>query len=302
VSFPDEWTDQLFEASVDDFVVLLMDFQDDLSRSQTVHEIVNRNGGFVADDGQTPRDSSWQILFVEGIGDRSPNDTHLNRLQDFIRLLDGQRRSVVHPISGAFFAKPGRIGFGATGGKRGVVRMSVEWIEDTPDPAAFEVGQQVSVQEAVDQVAITVAELDSALAERGLSSDVGADALSTVESWESDANRRQRDLTLEVNRLARQIETESTRLALATDLQSSPLVLAFNRIQVNVTDAAARLLSNAPRLVQWVAPKAMPLYVVVQTLYGSEDAEERYQQLLTQNTIKDPLRVPEGAVLVVEEP
>jgi|GEM_PF-1946444 len=297
----DEWTDQLFEASVDGFVVLLLDFDDDLSRSQTVHEFVNRNGGFVADDGQGPRRSAWQIFFVEGIGDRGPDDTHLNRLQDFIRLLDGQPRSVVHPISGAFIAKPGPIRFGASGGQRGVVTVSVEWIEHEPDPAAFEVGQRVSVQESIDQVAITAAELDSALAARGESSSVGADAVALVESWESQAIRRQRDLTLEVNRLATQIETESTRLALATDVDASPIMLAFNRLQVNVTDAASRLLSNAPRLVQWVVPRAMPVYVVVQTLYGSENAEERYEQVLAQNTIKDPLRVPEGAVLVVEE-
>ena len=69
MSGTDEWTDQLFEASVDGFVVLLLDFDDDLSRSQTVHEFVNRNGGFVADDGQGARLSSWQIFFVEGIGD-----------------------------------------------------------------------------------------------------------------------------------------------------------------------------------------------------------------------------------------
>lgn len=297
----DEWTDQLFEASVDGMVVQLLGFDDDISRSQTVHEMVNRDGGFVADDGQVPRRSSWQLIFAEGIGNRSNEDTHLNRLQDFVRLLDGQARTVVHPVSGAFQAKPSNISFAAGGDTRAVVQMSVDWVEHRPDPVAFEVGSRLSSVDAVDSVAIVAAEADSALSAQGQSSSTPTTAIATVQAWADAATRRQRNITLEVNRLAAEIDSEANRIAVATDVNSAPIVLAFNRLQQTVTNAALRLLSNAPKLSKWVVPKNMPLYSVVQTLYGYEDSEERYNQILEANDVPDPLRVAEGQILLVEQ-
>lgn len=295
----DEWGRDLFVASYGGIELDVVSFRDSMPRRTAQYEYQHRDGGHVDDQGAGIRSTSLQLTFEAGL-----RPDHISNLAAFVELLhDGEAHEFVHPISGAYIARPEAIDWSADATLRDVIPMSVTFLEHEPDPAAFEVGQGAPALAGIGEVSAARDGLNAELAAQGLSSDAGADAVAAVEGWESgDIARTQREINLELNAVANLIDSEIDRLELATDIDRQPALQGMLRLREASRRAADKVIASGPKLIRYEVRATMPLLAVVQELYGGRGAETRFRQLLDLNDIGDPSRIARGTVLTAQSP
>lgn len=296
----DEWSRRVHRASYHLFPLHVLGTRDDLSRSLVEHKYTRRDGANIEDQGGEPRRVTLDLIFADGLyGGESVAAYHAF----MVILQDGEAHTLIHPLTGAFTARPGQISADTQAEERGVIRMSVEFLEHSTDQSIFELREGSPAAAGVEEVRSAGAELDAALAELGQASTAGADALAVVERWStSDELLTRRDLDVQLTRTASAIDQEISRLEVATDISTYPTLVALQRLLDSVRRAAEAILATTPRVTEHYVAAARPLLAICQDLYGGALALERFEQLLRMNRIDNPALLEAGTTITVVAP
>jgi len=298
----DEWAHLLFEASYGGMKLDVVGVEDNVSRDVVVTTYPRRDGGHVDDQGAVPRDCRIVVVFFPY--ENETTGSHIQRMAAFKALLhDGKSHPFVHPLTGTFEARPSDIRLSADAQERNWITMSVTFLEASEEPAVFELGPGSPVRAGVEEVLAAGVDLKSALDDLGETSTIADDADALAESWEERADTiSAREINLELNDLANDIADATDELELASDVANYPTIQAFDRLRNNLRNLADTVISRSPQLISHGVTRTMPLMAIVSELYGDDDADTRYQQILELNDIRDPLRVEAGTTLTVQAP
>jgi prophage DNA circulation protein len=301
----DEWATSLFVPSYNGVDLELLSFDDDIGRITTEHNYPNRDGANIDDRGANAKQTRWQIVFAP-----LKETQHVERFIDFLNVLhDGQPHTLTHPFYGSFDARPSDISVNARGSDSDWILLSVTFTEHTPRPAIF-LQVRDSSDAALADVTNVVADLDASLSTAGLSSTVGATSQAQASAWADISHTADegagvattaRTINLELNAISNEIDDEISRLELATDIERQPVLQGMRRLRSSMQGAADATIARTPRLIRYTVLATAPLLSIVQEIYGTGvDAEDRVQQILELNQIRDPSRIEARTVLVAQ--
>jgi prophage DNA circulation protein len=310
----DEWEKLLFAASYDGVLFDCVSTNDDVSRVLAQHEYPFRDGAVLRDMGGAPRTTQCEIVFIAIDG----TTDHLTRFKKFKNLLDAASKKdraplLFHPLTGSFRALPGGISFVASASQRDFVSMSVTFVEQGLDAAAFRTTNDQSVAAGVVETSIASNQLNSVLMDTGtdteLSEEVAANpvavgdvAIATVTSWEENPSITPRQVNLELNAITNEITDTSTRLKVAQDVRRYPTYLALQGLHAAVRDAADLTIQTGPKVVNHTVIRTEPLISIMTDIYGGATAIDRYNRTRELNDIPNPSRVVAGTELTIEKP
>jgi len=295
----DIWSDELHTASFAFQALDVLTTKDSIRRALARHSYPRRDGGTVQDMGSEPRETRCRIIFYE----RPPIDgedelssrSHLERFEAFVSAANaGFPQEFVHPITGSYNAQVEDIDFDADAEERDVIVCDCRFVEDTTDPAAFQIGSVRPSAGGAGSVAVEAEILNAALDAAGLESSVGTDASAAVSGWGSATSR---EITLELQSLSSQISQATDDLELATNLARHPIWRSMQRLHAEIRRAAQAARQVAPSLIEFTVAAPVPLRVMATNLYGAAAAQEKYAELLRLNDFDDPTLILSGTVV-----
>lgn len=309
----DVWGLILYEASWGGLGLDVVETDDSAGRATARHRYVHRDGADVEDLGAEARTTRVTCIFFERPA--RPGEEGLSHYERFRKLAalkdEGVARTFVHPLTGSYKAKIGEFSFRSSADLRDYITCSIEFVEDTTEPAVFSPGAGTPVSAGAAEVtaaaAITDAEFDAfvdAEIAAGRTPPDGAplkamtkDVADKATSWES-TEATTRSVNNDLIDAAHQIESVMDDLELATDPARLPTFVALSNLRYELTKAAEAFTSPGPRLTEIQVLEPAPLLVIATRFYGSaEEAQDRADELAELNVIRNPARVEAGTRL-----
>jgi prophage DNA circulation protein len=305
----DLWTGQLIQCS---YAGLRLDVQttsDANGRVVVTHQLPHREGSPVRDQGAEPRVTRCQIIFFP----TDPKDDPRERFSIFLQLANqGKPRKFVHPISGSFYALVGELTWSAAAEPRETIMVECSFHEDAHQPATFDDrGSGMAVNSALAVAEAAVKDFDDGLVEvnaelgedeEPLTSNLGADVVAQVSGWETAAADMDDPLTarkvnLELVALANKISAETDRLDVYTKPERWPLARALSNLHAAVRRAAATFTEESPRIIEITVTAPTNVYTLAARTYPGDSMDQRADQLLRLNDIRNPARIEAGTRL-----
>lgn len=298
----DIWEEALHVASWGGLELDVVSTQDAGPRTVAIHRAVHRDGGRVEDLGGEPRQTRCRIIFFR----RAPDDDPLQRFADFESLKRlGESQTFTHPITGSYEAKVSEFTFTAEAEPRDAIFVECTFVEDSEEPAVFDIGAGAPFQSSVEAVTVAANQLDATSAELGADVDgeLGPDSIEAVTRWQDlEDPSALRDVNMELVALRDRIEGEMFRLELASEPGSYPLIRDLNSLSYNLRKAAEVFTERAPRLVEYRLNTPTNLMAFCQARFGAAEALDRYEEVRRLNAIPNPARIEAGAVIVTQSP
>lgn len=309
----DVWGTILYEASWGGLRLDVLETDDQAGRATARHRYVHRDGADVEDLGGEPRVTRVTCVFFERPALAGEEGlTHYDRFRRLATLKDeGVARTFVHPLTGSYKAKIGEFSFQARAGERDVITCTIEFVEDTTEPAVFSPGAGTPVAAGAAEVK-AAAVITGAVFDVYLSAEVAAGrkapdaaplkattaaATTAAATWEGD-DISVRDVNNDLIDLGNQIDALVDKYALAADVTRLPTFVALSNLRYELTKAAEAFTSPGPRLTEIQVLEAAPLLVIAARFYGSAaEAQDRADELAELNVVKNPARVPAGTRL-----
>ena len=304
----DEWGELLFEASYFGTLIDIVSTDDDFSRALVEHKFPFRDGAVLSDMGAEPRSTSVRVVFIP-TSDQELD--HITRLIEFLNLLDDASSitptpQFVHPIVGSYPALPRDISMSASAQDRDIISVSLTFVEDGLDPAAFESPGDQSISTGVAAVELarddTNASLNALVPDLDPPVTVQDSAVTAAEGWRDDPGVTPRQVNLELNRITNKINDESDRLQVATRVDRYPIFLSFQRLHSAIRDSADLAIATGPSLLEHIVQRTEPLVSIMTQIFGGTVAIDQYNRTRELNDIDNPARIEAGTTLIIEQP
>lgn len=299
---PDIWAQSLYEGSFAGQPIDIVKTEDDVNRAIARNTYPRKDGADLQDMGGEPRTTRCEVVFFEK-PDEPELDDHLTRLSLFINNSGaGKPQEFIHPLFGSYLAYAENITFSADADNPNAVFVSVEFIEDSTEPAVIYGPAAAPPQVGTAAVAAMAADYNAKIAGLNLPAGsaaltVGDDAQAMVSSWETDPDLSVRDVNSELSEISDTISDALLELNYATDITNMPIVKTLLRLQATVRRAAELFRQDSPQVITHVVQQATSLWALVTSLYGASQAAQRYDEMMRLNAITDPSAIPIGVTL-----
>lgn len=300
----DVWGLILYEASWGGLRLDVLETDDAGGRTLARHRYAHRDGADVEDMGGEERVTRCSLIFFER--PTLPGEegtTHYERFRRFEAMKrEGKARTFVHPLTGSYKAKIGEFSWRAAAGQRDTILATVEFVEDTAEPAVFATGAGAPIGAGAAEVDAAAAEVD---AEGYLVIDPSEvepiyrstrAAKAEAAAWEK-GDLTSRDVSLGLIKLGNDIDEIVATYNLATDVTRYPLFVAYSKLRYALIKAANAFTERTPRLTTIEVRAAAPLLVIAARFYGAAEADARAAELARLNVIKNPARIEAGTIL-----
>lgn len=267
----------------------------DKSRTQVVHDPSAGDQHTVQDRGRVALRTTATLLFDYMIGD---NLEPIDRLQTFKSLIDDKSRMLTHPIEGSFQARVGAFNYDID--ENGVISAEVGFtaVSDIqPVSLAGAGGIPASGDGAVQAAADT---LTAELAAIGQTSTLPQEAAEASDAWNAADDINPRDVLAQTGSLTSQLGT------LATAFQDSADTWAAFKATVLLSDAvlaaALAVTADTSQTFSLLVGTTIALRALVASIYGADEADQRYQQAMALNDIPSPAWLEPGTQLTLPTP
>lgn len=278
---------------------------DAVSRAVAEQNFPRKDGAHLQDMGAGARRTRLTCIFFEVPPEGGdPDLTYLERYQQFyLKANSGETLDFVHPIFGSYRAKVvGDISTDATSEDIDSIIVELTLVEDSTDPSPFDFSASQPVDAGIAATKVAEAKMSQALADSGLSSTVGADAVSQVSAWRTDETVSPRRVNLELKSLTERIGAEIVSLSLDSDLSLQPVWRSMQTLQGEIRRAAQLFHQQQPQIFTFTVRTDTPLRVIVTDMYGASEANTRYDELMRLNDIDDPMLIRAGTQLSAASP
>lgn len=253
-------------------------------RTLVVHESARGDKHVVQDRGAGIVTVQTTLLFDYMDGDTlTPKD----RVEEFRALCDGTARVFTHPTSGSFSALPGQFTEGLDA--HGNITAEVEFTADGPVTDALPPGAAsipASGEGLVDAAADAFsAELDE-IGEDDLDIiGLGDDSKTTADAWVANPNVSQREVAAQGGALNERAKKGMSKYVTLDNWQmfKSTVILADS-----IKTAADQATLDSLFTVSMVTASSEPLRALVAKVYGADQVDRRYQQIMDINDIATP--------------
>ena len=242
------------------------------------------------DRGLRHQTTSCQLLFVDEPG----RPSLLQRFREFKALAErGEPQLFYHPIDGSYRARATDFDYDVHADDQAIT-ASCTFLADDEVITVARSGIGTAPLAGVEEVAATVAEVETQLAAEGLSSEVPQSTLDTVTAWTQAETPDTRAVYLEAASLSNRINDEINRLELISDLERWPLYREFITLNFQIRRAAEATTTEVDDVFEVLVPSAQPLRALCAQLYGAEEAEDKSRQVTQINRLRTPGLVPAG--------
>lgn len=266
-----------------------------VGRTVAVHSPAQGSGFVVQDRGDELGRIDWELWFCPVPGERD----HRARYQEFLDLAAKGPQTLIHPIRGSLRVQVG----GALETIEGpdLIRLQVEFLPTGPAVSVTAPGGGVVPVGGSQATAVRAAELSSDLSAVGLSSTVGATAVTKTEGWaEGDADAR--TVLLEMASTAAEIDQLITTHALLEDLELWAAFRSAMLLRDSIRGAAQAATQAVAQLMELVVTAAVPLRVLCARVHGAAKADEITEETARLNDFGARALVPAGTRLRMRAP
>lgn len=299
------WADILHTVTYGGVELDVLTAVDSLRWAIARYTYARKDGADLDPMGAEPRSTRCKVLFFERRPLEGEVDGGLNHVERFELFYQAAATQVpldfVHPLTGTYRALVEDLDISVDASEDDAVEVDCTFVEDSTSPAVFDISGR-PVRAGVAQVEVEAELLNAQLAEVGLVSTVGDDAASTVSGWESNTLITARQVNLELQSLSSSIADAVDELELTTQLDRYPVWRSMQRLHYEVRRAAEAFRQTQPTIFEFVVQSAIPLRVLAGDMYGAEQAESRYQEMLRLNDIDDPSLLAIGMRLRANAP
>lgn len=250
-----------------------------------------------SDRGAELRPFDAELLFADDAREtEGPEDRYLR----FLALIDGTPRILVHPLHGAYLARVRNARLSQDADEDGI-RVTCEFVPFEAVSPTLPIGPGAAPVAGPEAVAAASAQLDEDLAELlDLSEpiDATANATATATAWSEDdssdvtAARVEKDLAAQVAELDLMIEDLELETLEGWTAYRSAMIL-----RDRLGDAAAAVVSPAPRLYSKTVEVGASLQVLLSQEYGAAEGARQKPAVVELNAIRNPAFIPAGTVL-----
>lgn len=282
---------QFYLSSWADLRIWASEIETERGRDQVEHELSTGDVHPIQDRGQAMIRSRITFLFDWMVGeDISPDD----RLKAFIATLDEKPRIFRHPIEGSFSARIKGFVYRVSGRSiTGNGEIVPAGVVTAISPAGVD-GIPAAGAGAVDAAA-TAAEIE--FSEVAVPTAIPAAARIAADKWASDENPNPRVILAETGSLTSQLgELADT---LDSNLAKWQAFKATIMLADAIRSAADTITSDAPSTFVIRIANAVALRSLVSSLYGADEADLRYRQVMQLNDVPNPAWLEPGTELVM---
>ncbi len=254
------------------------------SRTVIVHEVASGDIHPLQDQGLGPIRTRCSLIFDDMTGETVPP---IQRFREFKRAaVDvGGTALFTHPIDGRFVARVGQFSYEID--DDGNVSAAAEFIKDAELTAVMPAGAGVAGVTGAGSVSAAAAELDTALEDIDIESDIAADAVAAQDAWTAGEEQvSTRQILVDAARLSNDIAALIADEGLEDDLAKYEAYHAA--IMLGEAVRAAALAATAETSSVFVVHLVKPtsLLALCASLYGGAEAEDRARQIEALNDIR----------------
>ena len=292
------FADILFEGTFAGVPLDIVDVSDDEGRSVPAHEHPHVDGAETEDLGGRPRVTRLRLIFFPRREDDFDFWERYKLLRDVKER--GEVQEFVHPFDGGWDARISDWSV-SSNPDAGAIFVDVTLVEHRRIQSVFIAGPGTPLLSGLEEVKVSAADADAALADAGAGSDVPSGCVGAVEGWQAE-DVTPRRVNLEMVKLSNDISKLTDDLELAANPRSWNLVRTLAMLNYNVRRAARIVTAKTPRLIEVTVGATSPLLVIAGQIYGASQAQWRYGQMLELNDVHTPQRVEAGTKLKAQSP
>lgn len=266
----------------------------DTQRGNTlvIHEPSAGKNYTVQDRGEVLLRCTLQILFDQMMDEIEP----LDRYRQFYALAtDGKAHVLTHPIEGSFLARVEAVS--QTIDQSGVISCSAVFVQVETSASILQAGAATVPATGSNAVAAAAESRTSALEAIEQSSATSATAVSVTDAWASDPNVTSREVITQSAAVGDSIYAESKTFD--DDLESWEAQRSTLLLLGNVYQATDSILSETSQTFALKLGDSIALRLLVASVYGADESDGRYAQVLMLNDISDPATIPAGIELLM---
>jgi hypothetical protein len=265
------------------------------SRTQVVHSPSAGDDHIVQDRGRELLEARISLLFARMIGD---DLEPIDRLKRFSALVDDKPRLFTHPIEGTFLARAK--GFNYDIDDSGIITGDVELIQVGEVQAVTVAGADALQATGEGAVAQASAKLENELAEIELESTLPGEAVVIVDRWAAADEVNPRDVLTETGSLTEELGDLASTLD--GDIGSWSAYKAVILLSEAVRAAAASAMADSASTFAVRIGAPIALRALVASIYGADEADQRYSQALALNDIASPAWLEPGIEMMLPTP
>ncbi|MGN6103736.1 MAG: hypothetical protein ACTHU0_01405 [Kofleriaceae bacterium] len=197
----------------------------------------------------------------------------------------------------------------ATASDQRSIRVSCTIHRDDPPQTQFAPSAGVSPLAGADAVAAVAASANAALVaagipgdgatrEDGLSVQVLANSVDSIDAWTAAADRLDSQAVfLGVATLTEQIDAAVRRYDLASNLGSWPAYQQLILLRYAIVRASQSLTASSAAAFDLFVDRPRPMLSICAEIYGPDEAEAKAAEIARSNRLRTPGLVPAGTVL-----
>jgi prophage DNA circulation protein len=289
----------LYEAEFAGFKLDVISSRIEHGRAVVEHLYPKRDGADLEDMGREPFRCTMEFLFIDHRFASASEGDYQQRFETFNAIMQsGEARVLVHPYEGSVNCRAVDFSHDGTGDNQSVITASATFVEEITIAPVFAAGAGAQTRVSVQDAAGAQVSTDQALEELGLTSDVTADALAAVESWQADPTLSARRVQLEMASINNRLNAELDAFDAYDDVTRFPLVKEYTLLQYTMRRAAESFTTTTTRIVKLKVTEPLPLKVIAARFYGAAQAERRFGELRELNPeLHDPLLIPRNTEL-----
>lgn len=272
--------------------LLIASISTSIGRDVVVQSPSRGNKHVNQDRGLRNKVSDVEILFIDQPGQPS----YLIRAQGFQQAVDDNTSTTfTHPLIGTYIARAVDVEMMAD--EDAAVKFRCRIIPEDEPVVTFQAGAGVTVGAGASATSVASTNATNALTAAGLSSSVPSTCTSTVQNWASAAELDSQQVFLEVASLTSQIDSDIETLGLESNLDYWLTYQSYLLLRFAVVRAAQAATVNASNVFDYLVAQPRPLLAICADVYGPDDAEERWADVIQLNRIRTPGLVPAGSTL-----
>lgn len=267
-------------------VLDVVSFSGDKGRAVVEHRPTRGRGAQLSDRGRNPRRDSLQIQMTGGAQEAV-------RKRDLLQALveSGESRTFSHPLDGEWRAKISE--YSESIGPDGVM-ISMTLIEDTAFPSRLEEARRASVGslQAVSSAAVGADAAFAAISaiDPTFTAPDTARATGLAEGWAA-AQPTAAEQGRELEGFRSYSRTEQSRLGALTSPEGYTAAVAWMDLRGELERYGKAVQSRNPRTFLLTLQSSAPLVSVLASLYGAQEANRIYSDVIRLNAIANPLAV-----------
>lgn len=280
---------QFYESSFGGQRLWLSRISTDLSRTVVVHELSHGDEHPVQDQGRGPVRVTASARFDWFLDDVAPID----QIRALKALIDDKPRILSHPVEGSFLARVGPFTYDV--GEDSVITAELQFFAVQEVVAVSPAGAGGIPASAEGAVAAAATSLTAELDELGVASTLPTEAAAAADSWSADPELNPRAVYAQTGSLTERISI------LADDLEADHDTWPAYRATILLAEALRAAAESATAALaqtfQLQVGAPIALRALVASIYGADEADDRYLQAMRLNDLANPACIDAGTML-----